>query len=451
MSSRQKARLAFAAALILLAVSAISAGFAISRLSQSATWVAHTYEVQLAISRIDSVLTDAARLRFAYVTSDDASILPEFDAAVRNISSDLLHIRDLTKDNPVQETFSDQLESLVKRREELWTSSIDLKKSGRVEDSKKTLLDPENATLAASIGEVTEQMLHEEERLLGERRRLSGDLFAGLLSILVTAFVLSVVLFWLHFRLLNRELSEREAAEKESLESQESLRRLSARLMELQDEERRKFARELHDSLGQYLAVIKMNLSTLAETQLESGLLSDSIQYLEQSIAETRTLSHLLHPPLLDEVGLTSAAKWYIEGFAQRSGVEVITDFPEDYKTRLAHSVELTLFRILQESLTNIHRHSKSPKAEVSLQILANSVVLRVRDFGKGIPKEQLRHFQAAGTNVGVGLAGMRERVREQGGQLEIQSREGETTISITLPLRLNVKPGAAPSVAPVN
>ncbi len=147
-----------------------------------------------------------------------------------------------------------------------------------------------------------------------------------------------------------------------------SLRNLTGRVLQLQDEERRRFSRELHDSLGQYLAAVKMNLHMFSNSQPGNKLLSEAIHLLDQSIAETRTISHLLHPPLLDEARFSSAAKWYLDGFAQRSGIAVKADLPNDLG-RLPKPVELGLFRVLQESLTNIHRHSGSSRAEVALKL----------------------------------------------------------------------------------
>ena len=208
---------------------------------------------------------------------------------------------------------------------------------------------------------------------------------------------------------------------------------MTGRLLQLQDAERRKFSRELHDSLGQYLVGVKMNLD-MYSAQHKDHLLSEAIQLLDQSIAETRTISHLLHPPLLDEAGFCSAAKWYTEGFAQRSGIEVKANLPDD-ASRLPRPVALGLFRVLQESLTNIHRHSGSAKAEVALEILPYQVVLKIRDYGKGIAPELLDRFQAKGTNSGVGLAGMRERIRELGGQIRIEPSSPGTLISVVMPL----------------
>jgi two-component system, NarL family, sensor kinase len=154
---------------------------------------------------------------------------------------------------------------------------------------------------------------------------------------------------------------------------------------------------------------------------------------MDQSITETRTISHLLHPPLLDEVGLASAFRWYLDGFAQRSGIQMSTEIAEGLE-RLPRSIELALFRVLQEALTNIHRHSKSSRAEVSLTHSQEGIVLRIRDFGKGMDREMLNSFLNTGARVGVGLAGMRERIREQGGKLDVQSDKSGTTITVTIP-----------------
>jgi signal transduction histidine kinase len=226
--------------------------------------------------------------------------------------------------------------------------------------------------------------------------------------------------------MLNAELKAREQAEA-------SLRTLSVRLLELQDQERRRFSRELHDSLGQYLVGAKMNLAMLGKSIPENALIAECLKLLDQAMTETRTISHLLHPPLLDETGFESAAKWYVEGFAKRSGIETTLDMPEDLG-RLPSSLELALFRVLQESLTNVHRHSTSKRADVSLRLSGDKVVLRVRDYGKGIPVDTLDRFRRRNAHGGVGLAGMRERIHELGGQLEMESDSRGTQVVATLP-----------------
>jgi PAS domain S-box-containing protein len=215
-----------------------------------------------------------------------------------------------------------------------------------------------------------------------------------------------------------------------------ALRHLSARLMRVQDEERRRIARNLHDSLGQDLATVKMNLDTLSHsaTTAQAELLSAALESVERSIVETRTLSFLLHPPLLDEVGFASAARWFTDEFAKRSGIEVRLDLPDGID-RLPELAEIALFRILQESLTNVHRHSGSSRVHIDLTREKQRLTLTVRDFGSGLPVETLAAFQRKSSNGGVGLAGMRERVNDLGGQFEIRSNEGGTMVLAAIPV----------------
>jgi signal transduction histidine kinase len=168
-------------------------------------------------------------------------------------------------------------------------------------------------------------------------------------------------------------------------------------------------------------------------TPTQTDLLSEAIELLDRSIAETRTISYLLHPPLLDDMGFLFAARWYLEGFAERSGIAVSVDIPE-HADRLPLSVEMALFRVLQECLANIHRHSGSKHVEVSLVVSPTDASLRIKDYGKGIPPAILQQFRANGGRVGVGLAGMRERVREQGGHFDVQSNGTGTTVTVRMP-----------------
>jgi signal transduction histidine kinase len=215
-----------------------------------------------------------------------------------------------------------------------------------------------------------------------------------------------------------------------------SLRHLSAKLMRSQDEEHRRIARNLHDSLGQYLSCVKMSLEALSgpDAKNKEEVLSAALESVERCISETRTLSSLLHPPLLDEVGFESAARWYTDEFAKRSGIKVELDLPEGVD-RLPELAGIALFRILQESLTNVHRHSGSPAVEVQLKTNHHQAVLRVRDFGRGIPAELLQGSQLNGERFGVGLSGMRERVNDLGGTFEIQSNGSGTVVIVSIPL----------------
>ena len=213
-----------------------------------------------------------------------------------------------------------------------------------------------------------------------------------------------------------------------------SLRRLSIQLMHSQDDERRRIARNLHDSLGQHLASIKMNLDSLSSGATDKDVLTATLKSVEQCLSETRTLSSLLHPPLLDEVGFSSAARWYTDEFAKRSGIKAELKLPDEGIERLPESVRIALFRILQESLTNVHRHSGSPSVEVRLQV-NHQAVLTVRDSGRGMPAELLQGSQTNGPYFGVGLSGMRERVNDLGGNFEIQSSGNGTLITASIPI----------------
>jgi signal transduction histidine kinase len=217
--------------------------------------------------------------------------------------------------------------------------------------------------------------------------------------------------------------------------AKEAARALSARILTLQDEERRRIARGLHDSLGQYLTALKINLQLFANSRgNEKALVTECSDILEKCITETRTVSYLLHPPLLDETGFCSAARWYVDGFARRSGIAIDLNLPE--LPRLHREIELALFRALQEALTNVHRHSGCSGVEIGVILEARQIRLTVKDNGKGIAPERLTRLLQNGSEAGVGLAGMRERVHDLGGALKIQSDRTGTAVLIEIPLR---------------
>jgi len=221
-------------------------------------------------------------------------------------------------------------------------------------------------------------------------------------------------------------------------QTEQHLRRLSLRLMNLQDEERRRIARELHDTTGQTLAAMKMSMALIRQIKDAPGALTPLLDDLDalanEALQEVRTTSYLLHPPLLDESGIASAARWFVEGFARRSGIQLQCDIPEKI-VRPARECELVLFRVLQESLTNVHRHSAASAAYVRLSCGPDLVELEIGDNGKGIPEESLRRFETV-AEAGVGITGMKERVRQLGGRIEIRSDNG-TTVSVALPIRI--------------
>lgn len=229
---------------------------------------------------------------------------------------------------------------------------------------------------------------------------------------------------------LNRELRDRVSQLDETRRLIElrtlELQKLSAQLLQVQDEERRRLARELHDDLGQQLTVIKMELANL------SGV--EEVSRLTDTAASTvRNLSYLLHPPLLDETGLRAALHWYIDGIAKRSNVEIALTFTPQAFPRLPRDIETTIFRVIQESLTNVCRHADSESARVEIEKQSESVLVRVRDYGKGLSKEIAG--RSASSSLGVGVSGMRERVRQFGGELTMLRAEPGTLVEARIPL----------------
>ena len=224
---------------------------------------------------------------------------------------------------------------------------------------------------------------------------------------------------------VNIDISEQKLLEDKLLQANQ-MRALTGRLMRAQDDERRRIAQMLHETTAQNLAGLKMLLARLNRTSArlsedERSALGESLSLAEQSMTEVRTLSYLLHPPFLDEAGLISALRWYVEGFSKRSGITVSLDLPEEFP-RLTRDVETTLFRVVQEALMNIHRHAGSRDAAIRLQRDGSTVMLEVEDHGRGLSVESLAQLPAGNGALGVGVAGMRERLQQLGGVLEIES-----------------------------
>lgn len=225
-------------------------------------------------------------------------------------------------------------------------------------------------------------------------------------------------------------------------ESERSLRELSLHLLRTQDEERRRIGRELHDSLGQNLSFLKMRLDSLRSGTRPEKIeeiqkhLDEFARIVEESVTEVRTISYLLYPPMLEEMGLKSAVAWYVEGFTKRSGIKTSLDISSDLG-RLPRDAEMAIFRILQESLTNVHRHSGSRTAAVRLLLRDAALILEVTDEGKGIPSTSLEESGQDWTGaLGVGLRGMQERMHQLGGTLELDSAPTGTRVIATVPVQ---------------
>jgi signal transduction histidine kinase len=246
------------------------------------------------------------------------------------------------------------------------------------------------------------------------------------------------------FSELYRKTRQIEKVNEELRIAEEHLRRLTGRLMQIQDAERRRVARDVHDGLGQYLVGVKMGIDQLARRVANDPGNHEAVceisMLLNRAITETRTISHLLHPPLLDEIGLESALAVYTDGFAKRSGITVTVGVAPDLG-RLDSDVETALFRVVQECLLNVHRHSNSATANVSLRRENGEIELQVRDEGVGMTTTH----DPGGMGLGVGLLGIRERIRQLDGKLEILSGEGKGTVVVaTIPYRSKKEPESA-------
>ncbi|MGH9542242.1 MAG: PAS domain S-box protein [Terriglobales bacterium] len=233
------------------------------------------------------------------------------------------------------------------------------------------------------------------------------------------------------FAKITRDLTERKQAE-------EALHELSGRLMRVQDEERKRIGRDLHDSVGQHLILLKIRLDQLEATfqsdEPTRRKMAECIELLMEAVQEVRTTSYELYPPMLEEVGLKSAIPWYLDGYIERSGIATTLDISCDPE-RPPHEVERAVFRTMLESLTNVRKHSGSAQANISLHIKDGTVRLEIRDQGKGIPPEIQEAFKRQQYGkLGVGLTGMRERVRQLGGELEVSSNGQGTVVRCTIP-----------------
>jgi PAS domain S-box-containing protein len=253
----------------------------------------------------------------------------------------------------------------------------------------------------------------------------------------------------LGFSKVTRDFTERMTAQKALEDSQRklkeselSLRNLSLHLLRTQDEERRRIGREIHDSVGQYLAALRMKLDTMSAAPAENDL-DECGKLVDECVKEVRTISYLLYPPMLEEMGLKSAIPWYLNGFSKRSGIATTFNVPDDFQ-RLSRDAELVLFRVLQEALTNVQRHSGSRTAEISISSSSETTVLEIKDHGKGMPTATLEQgAQDWMGSLGVGVRGMSERLRQIGGSLEISSNESGTQIRATVPQQ---KPESSPA-----
>jgi signal transduction histidine kinase len=421
----------FAVPILLLLGIGIAADRTTASFAQSEYWVSHTQEVKAVIQGLRADVFMAQDSRKGYLMTGDDANLSGYRAALDMIPSLTQELTRLTADNPRQGARIARLQPIIERKMSVLQRSIDLKRNGDTNAAKQLELTKDNEDLTDQMSAVLADMAGEENALLGQRLIVSLETYRRMRMVLGVALVAVVLFLFMNFGRLLVELLNRSRAEA-------AVRRLSGRILQLQDLERRRIARELHDGVAQYFASSKMTVDgvllgeDLSAEQREA--LTEASRLLEQGVAEARTLSHLLHPPLLDDIGFRAAAEWYINGFSERSKIKVQFTAAADLGA-MPKEVELVLFRVLQESLTNIHRHAGSPTAEVRIFSLADRVTMEVKDQGKGIPEPLLDDFRKS-TGTGVGLAGMRERVSEFQGKLDIASPKNQgTQLKVEIPL----------------
>lgn len=426
-------------AVAFLAAAAIISFVTAKRMEQSRALVLHTYQVRGLLKDLRSDIAASHANFDLYQLFKNEAEVPKLEELSREELSILKQLQDLTIDNPVQQARLEKLSGVL--HEDLLQLHACLMQQDCVVAGSvagKAIM-AEISGRRASMSNTLRELEGVEDRLLQSRLQNWDHLFIRLIITLVGCFALALLLLFYNFRLLFREIERRKEQELVEKNNAESFKLLSARILELQDVERRKIARELHDSVGQFLAGLKLNLGRLQRRDTDPSaqnfqLLTETIELTDRAIGEVRTISHLLHPPLLDELGFHSAARWYTEGFAKRSGIQVELQLAE-VVDRLPREIELALFRALQESLINVHRHANATKVEIELQCTDDEVILFVADDGKGLNRDTLLRFRA-GHGGGIGLAGMRERLAELGGSLEVESSAKGTRICATLPTK---------------
>lgn len=430
---------------LMLLFSAYIAYLTAGRMKGSLDLVLHSYAVR---GQLQSLREDVDKMRAevdSYLLFRSRIETTDFEQQAREEKDTFDKVRSLTRDNQAQQSRLLELKPLLD--EERSQLSACLGKEACIPQDPHARSDVVStwADRRSKIRESLASMQDEEENLLQERLHSWNRLFTRMVWIVAIVFGVALLFIAYNFRLLLEEIARREKREAAERENAESYRALSARILELQDVERRRIARELHDSVGQYLTGLKLNLGRLGSRYPDSSadsqtLLSETVTLTDHAITEVRTISHLLHPPLLDELGFYSATRWYAEGFAKRSGMQIELKL-DDVADRLPKEIELALFRVLQEALTNVHRHAKARTVYIEVTCKDELVTLIVKDDGAGIPRAALERFRG-GHAGGIGLAGMRERLAELNGDLEVESGALGTTIRATVPTNACDMPG---------
>jgi signal transduction histidine kinase len=421
--------------LVLLLVIGSAQYATIQKLVHSLEWVTHTVGVGEQVGKVQDALSASAAEARRFVTTGDASTLESYSPAVKILWTNFEELSEMVADNPNQQARIARLRPLLERRIHTLDHAIAQRQGGG--SSAAVIGDLDRVALAETdpIRRIADEIRDEEGQLRAKRqgRAETNQRRAMVLLAMGSLFAVGVVV-WGAIA-LHRDVAERNRAEEALRSSQGELRDLSGRLLKLQDEERRRLARELHDGVSQIVTAVQLRLATLEicippENQPAHAELAELSGLMERCGREIRTLSHLLHPPVLDHIGVASAIRWFVEGFSERSGIKVEVQAEEEHWPRFSADTETTLFRITQEALTNIHRHSGSSTARIQASLLDGHVRLEISDDGRGIPADVLN----SPARLGVGIRGMTERVRLLGGKLSIESSERGTTVRADLP-----------------
>ena len=424
-------------AAIFLVATGVTGFVTVDRMQNSRDLVLHTYQVRGLLKDLRSDIGNVHANFDLYQLTGNFNEVSHLDEQLQKELAMVAELQKLTTDNALQQVRLDAFQQTLQQDVDQLSACV---REQNCLGSNTSARNEFLATLAGrrrSMSDMLRNMESMEDTLLQTRLTTWHRLFTRLAVILAVCLSLAMVLLAYNFGLLFREIERRKQLAQIEKNNAESYKMLSARILELQDVERRRIARELHDSVGQFLAGLKINLGRLQRREAEANaqsypLLLESIDLTDRAIGEVRTISHLLHPPLLDELGFHSAARWYAEGFAKRSGIQVNLHLAEVVE-RLPKQIELALFRVLQESLTNVHRHAKASTVDIEVLCTDDLVILAVSDDGRGLHPDVLQRFRG-GHAGGIGLAGMRERLAELGGRLEVDSGPTGTRIRAILP-----------------
>ena len=423
---------AFAFALLCIVAVGLLQHRTVTRLDENSGLISHTYEVLQHLDSLHTLMDRAGIAAQTFVVTGQGADLASYTQTADGLRAGIQSLRQLTADNAAQQQKLDQFDPLLREVLLSLEKKTDLRQAGTPSPVLLLPLESSIEQNAAAAHALLEDMQNTEFSLLRQRNEAVATAIRQTDILIVLGSLVSFALLAVATLTLVADIDRRRRSE-------DNLRTLSGRLLQVQEQERRLIARELHDSLGQYMVALKMELHGLqGEASLpEDGAkqrIAGCIELAEQCLAEVRIVTHLLYPPLLDELGLPSAARSYVEGFAKRSSIQATFEIAPDFGP-MPRDVEVALFRVLQESLTNIHRHSGSHTARVRFFVEDGLAGLEVSDEGRGIPPERLAELrQELPGRLGVGLRGMNERMRQFGGKLYVSSNDHGTTLIVSIP-----------------